>query len=127
MNTGHGERLSRKQEQAIAALLEQPTIEQAAATVGVNEKTLRLWRKRPDFQAAFLAARRQIVDTTTTRLQQLGIAAVLALHRNLNCGKPSVEVRCVEIILQYSLKAVELGDLLLRVEQLEQMQAKSGK
>src|SRR5688572_27719597 len=40
---GHGERLSRKQEQAVVALLEQPTLGQAAAAVGVNEKTLRSW------------------------------------------------------------------------------------
>jgi hypothetical protein len=119
MSKGHGERLSRKHEQAIVALLEQPTVEKAAQTVGVNEKTLRNWQKRPDFRAAFRAARREIVDGAITRLQQLTTGAVLALNRNLKCGKESVEVRTAQIVLEQSLRALELGDVLERVEELE--------
>ena len=49
---GHGEKLSRKQEQAIAALLEQPTIDAAAQVVGVSERTIRNWLKVCKFQVA---------------------------------------------------------------------------
>jgi hypothetical protein len=119
MSNGHGERLSRKQEVAIVALLEQDTVEKAAQAVGVNEKTLRNWQKRPDFVAAFRAARRNIVEGAITRLQQLATGAILALNRNLTCRIPAVEVRTAQIVLEQSLRALELGDVLERVEELE--------
>lgn len=119
MKRGHGDKLARKQEQAIIALLEQATLGQAAA-VGVNEKTLRAWLKLPAFQSEYRAARRQIVEAAITRLQQLTTGAVLALNRNLSCGNPSVEVRASQIILEQSLQAVELGEVPQRVEDLEQ-------
>ena len=52
MTQGHGERLSRKQEQAVAALLEHATIRAAAAAVPVHERTLRQWMRAPAFAAA---------------------------------------------------------------------------
>jgi len=117
---GHGERLSRKQEQAVLALLEHATLKQAAAAIKVNEKTLRGWLKIPAFQGEHRAARRRIVEEGITRLQQLTTGAVLALGRNLSCGIPGVEVRAAQAVLDRSLQAVELGDLLQRFEELEQ-------
>jgi hypothetical protein len=120
MSKGHGERLSRKHEQAIVALLGQPTVEKAAQAVGVNEKTLRNWMKLPAFLAAYRDARREIVEGAITRLQQLCNGAVLTLNRNLTCGTPSVEVRAAEAILDRSCQALDLGDVLERIEALEQ-------
>jgi len=42
---------ARKGDQAVAALLEQPTIIAAASAVGIGEKTLRRWLAEADFQA----------------------------------------------------------------------------
>jgi hypothetical protein len=112
MMKGHGEKLSRKQEQAIVALLEQATLEQAAAAVGVHEKTLRLWLKLPAFQAEYRAARRRIVDCAIVRLQQCTTGAVLALNRNLTCVTPSVEVRAAQAIIQWAIRGIELGEVL---------------
>ena len=53
------------------------------------------------------------------RLQQAATEAVAALQRNLTCGTPSVEVRAATAILDQAIKAVELFDLVERVEQLE--------
>ena len=39
--SGHGQKYDRKQEQAIAALLSEGTVEQAAAKAGVGYATLR--------------------------------------------------------------------------------------
>jgi hypothetical protein len=41
--TGHGQKLSRKKESAIAALISLPTIGDAAKLVGIGEKTLFRW------------------------------------------------------------------------------------
>lgn len=59
--TGQGEKLSRKRDQAIAALLTQPTISEAAKAIGVGEKTLRRWLKVPEFMAAYNAARHEVL------------------------------------------------------------------
>src|SRR5262245_60449466 len=61
---GHGDKLPRKQEAAISALLTAASITSAAAQVGVSEKTLRNWLKRPGFAAAYAAARHEVLDRT---------------------------------------------------------------
>jgi hypothetical protein len=44
---GHGEKRSRKQEQFIAALLSNSTVEAAAKVVGIGNVTAWKWRKDP--------------------------------------------------------------------------------
>jgi hypothetical protein len=112
--------LTPKQERAVDALLAEATLERAAARAGVNERTLRRWRQEPAFRAAELAARREVVERAQTVVQQLTTAAALALHRNLTCGKPNVEVRAAVAVLDQAAKAVELQELVARVEALEQ-------
>lgn len=60
----------RKMEEAIADLLSRPSIEDAARVIGVQPKTLRRWMREPEFQAAYLLARREAVSQAQARLQQ---------------------------------------------------------
>ena len=62
--TGHGQKMLRKKEQAIAALLSQPSIGQAAKKVGIGEKTLFRWLQLDEFKRAYRGARRQVIDQT---------------------------------------------------------------
>ena len=55
---GHGNKLSRKKEQAIIALLECPTVLQAADQAKISATTLYKWMAMPDFDAAYRQARR---------------------------------------------------------------------
>ena len=59
---GHGEKLTRKQDTAIGALLFQSTILAAAEFVGIGEATLRRWLKEPGFLTAYRAARRDTLE-----------------------------------------------------------------
>ena len=54
----------RLREQALAALLTEKTVEDAAAKAGIAYRTLKLWLTRPDFQADYRAARAEILDRT---------------------------------------------------------------
>ena len=56
---GHGTKFGRKQEEAVAALLTQRNIEEAARSIGVAPNTLLNWMKLPEFQAAYREARRR--------------------------------------------------------------------
>ena len=117
---GHGEKLTRKQKQAISALLTQPTAGEAAAA-GVSDVTLWRWLRLPQFQLQYRAARRQIVESAIANLQRTAGRAVEALSRNLTCGQPAVEVRAALGVLDQSIKAVELLDLEERLNTLERL------
>src|SRR5580698_4573930 len=48
--TGHGSKFSRKKEAAVAALLSQRTIDEAAKTAGIGTQTLHRWLKCRNFR-----------------------------------------------------------------------------
>src|SRR5262249_33822827 len=127
MSDGHGEQLSRRQEQAIAALLEHASVTAAAASIGPAEKTRRNWLKRPEFARAYRQARGRLVEDALGRVQKAAQAAAVTLARNLRCGRPGDEIKAAAIILEHATKAVELGDLLQRVEDLERQLLEQGK
>jgi hypothetical protein len=54
-----GSKFSRKKEAAIAALLGQRNIEEAAESIGIRTKTMLRWLKLPEFDAAYRQARRR--------------------------------------------------------------------
>ena len=123
--TGHGEKLSRKQEQAIGALLTEPTIFSAAAAVGIGEATLRRWMKLDDFTTEYRAARRQVVEQATARLQQASSGAVDTLVKSLEAESESVQLRAAMAILADATSTVELLDLEERLAALERSTGKS--
>ena len=116
---GHGEKLARKHDQAIVALLTCPTVPEAARAAGVSEATLFRWLQQPDFQGHYRAARQRVVEGAIASLQQAAGEAVQTLRRNLACGAPSVEVRAALGILDQAIKATELIDLEERIQTLE--------
>jgi DNA-binding transcriptional MerR regulator len=106
-------------EKAISALLESPTITEAAQKCGLNEKTLRRYLDDAEFQKEFRAARRGIFEQNIIRLQLLHADAIDTLKRNLNCENPSVEVRAAQIVIEGNRKDFEMTDILQRLEALE--------
>lgn len=118
---GHGEKLSRKQELAIAALISAGTIKEAAQNCGISEATLWRWLQKPEFQTAYRAARRQLVEHAISELQAAMGEAVMTLRRNLNCGNRAVETRCAQLIIAFGQGGVELIDLQQRIGCIELM------
>jgi phage antirepressor YoqD-like protein len=112
-------KLTRKAEQAIAALLEHPTIAEAAKACGVSERSLWRWLQREDFRLRFRAAQREVVESAVRELQAANVKAVKTLVRNLDCGQPFAENAAAQAILTHTYKAIELLDLQGRVEMLE--------
>jgi DNA-binding MurR/RpiR family transcriptional regulator len=126
MTAGHGEKRSRREDVAIAALLAEPTISQAAEKAGVSESTLLRWLADPPFQVCYRAARLQVVEQAVSQLQQTTSEAVTALQRNLSCGVPAAEISAAKAVLDFAIKGVELVDLAERIEQLEQARTETG-
>jgi hypothetical protein len=113
--------LACKQEDAIAALLTQRNIDEAAKSIGIASNTLLSWMKRPEFDAAYREARRAAFRQSVARLQQASSAAVTTLLKVLvDAGtSASVKVRAADSILGHSAKAIELEDIEARVAVLE--------
>jgi hypothetical protein len=126
--SGHGQKLSRKEETAISALLTQGTLAEAASLAGIGEATLRRWLQRDDFQAAYRGARREAVSQAVAHLQRISGEAVEALRTIMNDDqKPSsARVTAARVILELSIKAVELEDLAVRIAALEALSATKG-
>jgi transposase-like protein len=118
---GHGAKYDRKKEEAIAALLTQKNIEEAARSIGIGSATLLRWLKDPDFDAAYREARRAAFRQSVARLQQASGAAVTTLLKLMidPATPPSTKARAADSVLDHSAKAIELEDIEARVAELE--------
>jgi transposase-like protein len=118
---GHGTKFGRKKEEAIAALLTQRNIEEAAKAVGIGANTLLRWLKVPEFQTAYREARRAAFGQAVARLQQGTSAAATTLLKTMidPVTPASVRVRAAEAIFNHAAKAIEIEDIEARVVALE--------
>ena len=118
---GHGTKFGRKKEEAIAALLTQRNIEEAAKAVGIGATTLLRWLKVPEFQTAYREARRAAFGQAVARLQQGTSAAATTLLKTMidPVTPASVRVRAAEAIFNHAAKAIEIEDIEVRVVALE--------
>jgi hypothetical protein len=119
---GHGSKFGRKKEAAIAALLTQRNLEEAARVAGIGTQTLMRWLKIPEFQVAYREARRAVLSQSSARLQQASSAAVSTLLKAMvDPSTPaSTRVRAADRVLDHAKHAIELEDIDVRVVALEQ-------
>jgi hypothetical protein len=119
---GHGSKIGRKQEEAIAALLTQRNVEEAARSAGISVRSLLRWQKLPEFQNAYRQARRDAFGQAIARLQQGTSAAATTLMKiMIDPNAPaSVRVRAADSVLSHAAKAIEIEDIEARVAALEQ-------
>ena len=116
-----GVKFGRKREEAIAALLTQRNVEEAARAAGIGTRTLLRWMKEPEFDAAYRQARRSAFGQSIARLQQGASAAASTLLKIMldQNSPPSCRLRASESILTHGAKAIEIEDIEARVAELE--------
>jgi len=119
---GHGQKLSRKQETAIAALLTCDTVTAAASSCGVSAPTLHRWLRETEFRAAFELAKRTLVRDALATVQLAAGEAVVTLRRQLTCGQPTVECRAATALIDLAIRTVALSDIEERLSLLEDAQ-----
>src|SRR5882757_9567582 len=114
-------------EDAIAALLTQRNIEEAAKAAGIGANTLLRWLKVPEFQKAYREARRAAFSQSIARLQQGTSAAATTLIKLLvDPNTPaSVRARVADSIFNHAIKAMEFEDIETRVSELERVSGSS--
>jgi acyl-CoA hydrolase len=118
---GHGEKLSHKQEQTIAALLTAPNLADAAHHAGIGGRTLLRWLKETAFQAAYREARRAVVQQAITQVQRATGEAVETLRNVMQDRESpaSAKVSAAKTILETAVKGIEIEDLEARIAALE--------
>jgi transposase-like protein len=119
----HGSKFSRKKEAAIAALLTQRSVEEAARVAGIGTQTLYRWMRNPEFAAAYRAARCAAVSQAMARLQQgSGAAATVMLKTMFDPGaSASTHLRAADHVLNHAKHASEIEDIQGRLAALEQL------
>ena len=124
---GLEEKLGPKREAAIAALLTQRNVEEAARVANVAPRTLYRWLKEPAFAAAYREAQRAVFSQALARLQQLAGAAVSTLGKVMvDANTPaSSRVRAAFCVLDQIAKAIQQEELAARVSELERILAAS--
>jgi hypothetical protein len=118
---GHGEKISRKREQAITALLAEPTLSEAAVKCGVSESTLRRWVREPEFADSYRQARECMLEAAINKLHASACQAADVL-REISTDKgatSSSRVSAARAILEITVKVQEFHELERRVEELE--------
>jgi hypothetical protein len=108
---GHGEKLSRRQEAAIAALLTEPTAEAAALKARVNKNTITNWLRREAFQRRYREARMALLSQTVNRLVQMALQAVEVLVAELSGPRPADRIKAACAILTHVHRGLETSDL----------------
>lgn len=114
-------KLTRKQEQAIAALLEQPELTLAAKTVGVSPVTLWRWLQKQEFREAYEAAKKRLVEGAINRIQTAAGKALNTLLEIMESGqRESARVQAAKTILDLAFHVAALEEIEKRLEALEQ-------
>lgn len=117
------EDLTAKQQKAIAALLHEKTIRDAAAACGTSETTLYRWLGEEAFAAAYRDARSKTFAAALTNIQTLTTEAADTLRAVLTdeTARPGEKVTAARSILEYALKARDLFEVEARLTQLEKL------
>lgn len=119
---GHGNKLSRKKEQAIIALLEAPTVKEAAEMVKINPATLYKWMALPEFEEAYRKARHRAMGEAIARLQQASSEAVDTLRDVMGDQEatPASRVTAARAVLELGMRGTEIEVIEVRLQQLEE-------
>jgi len=120
---GHGAKFGHKKQEAIVALLNHRSTEDAARAVGIAPKTLLRWLQIPEFDTAYRRARRDAFAQSTGRLQQASSAAVTTLLKIMtDVNAPAASrVRAADSVLARTHRAIELDEIEERVSELERV------
>jgi hypothetical protein len=121
--------LTGKQERAIIALCNEPTIHKAAAAVGVTDRTIHRWLNDPEFNQAYLKRRREAFSQAVGMAQRYANVLVTTLVKIAMDATASSSSRVTAAIgaLRFGRESMELDDMSMRLETLELSAAEAAK
>jgi hypothetical protein len=118
-------RLTVPQAKAIAALLQEPTMQRATDVAGVTVRTLQRWQKEPTFRRALQRARREAFLQAvglTQRLAPMAVATFAAVMKDA-LAPAAAKVSAAVALLKFGREGIEMEDFAERLEALERKAA----
>jgi len=118
----YGCNLTKGQEDALIALITEPSVAAAAARAGVGERTIHRWLREDEaFVAEYRRVRREAFTQAVGLTQRSALAAVATLLRIMHDPKAtwSSRVSAATNVLKFAREGIELDDIAARVETLE--------
>lgn len=109
-----------KTEDLLLAMLTSKSQKEAAEILGVTEQTICKRIKEKDFKEQFSNYRKQIVDSTSTRLVNSSQKAVDVLVDLLDSESEITRYNASSKILQITNDYVSMQDIIMRLDKLEQ-------
>ena len=126
---GHSNtKLRPRQQRAILALIECPTVQGAAASAGIGSATLYRWMGDENFRIAFRTARMEVVQQAMTRLQRASgqaVGTILAIMADSDVPA-SVRLSAAKAALEMVHRSLETEDLSERISALEKLISANG-
>ena len=118
-----------KHELLLSALLTNPTVKEAAASVGIPETTAYNWLRRDDFADAYKQRKRQAVAEASDYLQSRISAATRIIDEIMKDAETSPQVRlnAAKAIIDTGYKVIEQAEIIARIEALEAAADDSGR
>jgi hypothetical protein len=115
------EDLSPEEEKLLAALLLEPHVRAAAKKAKISSRTAYRYLERRAFQEAHRKARREVVWSAVTTVQAAAGEAVETLRDIMKDPLSPVpsRVTAAKAVLETAFKAVELEDVIERLDRLE--------
>ena len=104
--------LSPKKLKAVQLLVSGLSLREAAAQLGISDRTLRRWCKRPEFKVALQEAQREAWGHMVRRLRALGDQAVTTLKQVMQDANatPSSRVAAARCVIEAAARLTELTD-----------------
>ncbi len=120
----YNDTLSRKQKKAIAALLSEATVEEAAAVAGISDRTIYRWLQFSDtFRHALAEAEAQAVAAAARSIAAGSFEAVSVLRSVANSPEADNRERiaAANSLLSHTPKLRLLGSLESAIEELQRI------
>ena len=117
-------KINRTEEKLLIALLEKPTIADAAAAAGLSETSVYRWLRNPAFKERYKEARRQIMAGAVGALQKATGTAVKTLIEVMDSptAPPAAKVSAARAILEFGFEAVKIEDIVDQLKKLDELE-----
>lgn len=108
-------------EKIISALLSNPTVKEAAASIGTTPQTIYNRLRDADFKSNYAEARQQVLEENCYRLQSYIADAVEQIHTVVTDPdeKSQIRLNAADALLRHCYRLTELTDVITRIEKLE--------
>lgn len=109
-----------RKNEAIAALLQWATVDEAARAIDIAPRTLYRWKKDPEFDAELRAARRAACRQSMRRLAQGVTGALRSTVQLMYHGKrPATRLKAAQAVIRLAHEANEIDDFAAAVKEAE--------